>query len=376
MAEEKRIRLAVINEILPKEMFVRVLRFLDFKTISIARKTCKEWKRIIDLFNLSKDASPCLILAGGIMDPAPDVGILTNNQEELQRKTVSYVQVITGDLGNKKLPDLPEDISESAMVLHNGTILLCGGRYKNQKKCLKLDQGTWTEHSTLNMERVGHSVVSTQNTTFIFGGEDSSETTYEYLPKDSTTWITGKTKIPAPFYNGSAIVVKPDQEIWLIGAQGMDGYDSPSSIISFNVHDHTFRVLPIQMKVSRDDYKCAFIPNTNKIMVTGGIAYGYSSEYGYPDLDVSEIIDVENGSVNVAEPMNAKRADHGIGVIAINGEERLVVLGGDNEGKWLDSVEIYNSQTKKWETTEMKLKDPSVSFGVLSVKLGTIISML
>ena len=57
MAEEKRIRLAVIHEILPKEMFVRVLRFLDFKTISIARKTCKEWKRIIDLFNLSKDAS-------------------------------------------------------------------------------------------------------------------------------------------------------------------------------------------------------------------------------------------------------------------------------------------------------------------------------
>ena len=46
------------------------------------------------------------------MDPAPDVGILTNNQDELQRKTVSYVQVITGDLGNKKLPDLPEDISE------------------------------------------------------------------------------------------------------------------------------------------------------------------------------------------------------------------------------------------------------------------------
>ena len=305
------------------------------------------------------------------MDPAPNVGILNDNQEELQRKTVSYVQVVTGDLGNKKLPDLPEDISESSMVLHNGTIFLCGGRYNNLKKCLKLVQGTWREHSTLNKERFGHSVVSTQDTIFVFGGDGISETTYEYLPKDSTTWITGNTKTPAPFYNGSAIVVKPDQEIWLIGAQGMDGVDSPSSIISFNVNNHTFQVLPTQMKVRRDDYKCAFIPKTNKIMVTGGIAFGYPSNF-----DATEIIEVEDGSVTMAEPMNSKRCDHGIGVIAINGQERLAVMGGENEEKWLDSVEIYNARTEKWETTDMKLKDPSVSFGVLSVKLGTIISML
>merc|ERR1712018_615750 len=161
----------------------------------------------------------CLIVAGGWFDPAPDVEPLNDDMhEDYDRKMVSYVDVLTDILGTQKLPNLPEANYSSSMVIHNGTILLCGGRDKNLKKCLQLDHGTWTEHSTLNEERVGHSVVTAQNTTFIFGG-DSQETTYEYLPKDSTTWIKGKTKIPRAFSSGSAIAVKSERKIWLIGAK-------------------------------------------------------------------------------------------------------------------------------------------------------------
>ena len=64
----------------------------------------------------------------------------------------SSVEVLTGDLGIKQLSNLPGEISSSSMVLHNGTILLCGGG-NNVKKCFQLDHGTWKEHSTLNEER-------------------------------------------------------------------------------------------------------------------------------------------------------------------------------------------------------------------------------
>ena len=95
----------------------------------------------------------------------------------------SVVNFLTGDLRMKKLPTLPQNINGSKMVSHFGTILLCGG-LGNEWKCLQLDNGTWKKHSTLNVERAWHSVVTTKIATFIFGG-NYSKTSYEYLPKDS-----------------------------------------------------------------------------------------------------------------------------------------------------------------------------------------------
>ena len=175
----------------------------------------------------------------------------------------SSVDFIIGDLGMKQLPTLPRNIEYSSMVAHDGTILLCGG-WDNKQKCLQLDHGMWKEHSTLNMERAQHSAVTTQAATFVFGGWDS-RTTYEYLPKDSTKWLMGKTEIPGGFEDGCAIAVKSGQEIWLIG-----GTWTQKRIISFHVESHTFQVLPFQLNIGRYDPRCAFIPNTNKIMITGG----------------------------------------------------------------------------------------------------------
>ena len=158
----------------------------------------------------------------------------------------SSVEVLTGDLRTKQLPDLPEEIYNSSMVLQNGTILLCGG-WNNRQKCLQLDHGTWKEHSTLNVERYRHATVTTQTATFLFEGYHSW-TTYEYLPKDSTTWLMGKTEIPGGlqggferFFRGYAIAVKSEQEIWLIGGGGVR---TNKRILSFNVKDHSFQELP------------------------------------------------------------------------------------------------------------------------------------
>ena len=71
--------------------------------------------------------------------------------------------------------------------------------------------------------------------------------------------------------------------------------------------------------------------------------------------------------------MNFKRAWHGIGVLTINGEERLAVFGGYDGRNYLDSVELYNSQTTKWETTDIRFNQPKSKFAFLSVKLEQVL---
>ena len=66
------------------------------------------------------------------------------------------------------------------------------------------------QNSFLNERRVQHSTVTTQAATFLFVGGWGS--TYEYLPKDSTTWLKGKTEIPGGFETGCAIAVKAEAE--------------------------------------------------------------------------------------------------------------------------------------------------------------------
>ena len=259
------------------------------------------------------------------------------------------VEVLIGDLGTKQLPNLPDEMEASSVLRHNGTMLFCGGFYNFQ-----LDHGTWKKHSSLNTTRVNHSAVTTQTATFLFGGNDS-RTTYEYLPKDSTTWLIGKTEIPGGFERGCAIAVKSDQEIWLLG-----GRWTGKRILSFNVQDHTFQELPSQLNVERVGLRCAFIPNTKKVMITGGFN------------DSTEILDTEDGSVTMANPMNSKRTHHGIGVVTINGGRRLAVFGGYNGRSELDSVEIYN-QAERWETSNMKLKQPKCFFAFISVTLADVI---
>ena len=265
-----------------------------------------------------------------------------------------------------QLQTLPRNIGVPSTILQNGNISLLGGA-GNSWKCLQLDNGTWKVENVLNKQRFGHSGVKTQSATFLFGGIVSPKT-YEYLPKDSTKWIKGKTEIPGDgFAFGCALAVKSEQEIWLIGGKPFEGYWTVDKIICFNVTDHSFQLLPTQLSMIRRGHRCAYIPNTSKILITGGYH--------------TDILDTTDGSVTRANRTNSIRYDHGMGILTINGQDKLVVFGG-NEGKYnhlgdnkaSDSVEVYNTETEKWETTDIKLKEPKHSFGFLTLKLNDIIS--
>ena len=279
------------------------------------------------------------------------------------------VEIFNGDFKTKNFPNLPSKPLASTMVMHNGTILLSGG-IDDDLECLQLSHGTWKVHSILNEDRIHHSTVSAQNTTFIFGGKRSKRT-FEYLPKESTKWLMGKTEIPGGFNFGCAIAVKSEQEIWLIG-----GKDTEKRIVSFNVSNHTFQVIPTQLIVdSIWGWKSALIPNTNKVMVIG---------FGPGDVgeNIAEIIDTEDLSVTTTSPLNARREFYWMDIIKINGEDKLVVFGGYDRSLQpyktieLKSIEIYNSQTNKWETTNKTFNGKKSGYDFLKVKLSDIIPEL
>ena len=297
------------------------------------------------------------------------------------------VQFLAGDLEKKQLPYFfPSQFSnvrlgitypqyDPSMLLHNGTILLCGGR---MKKCYQLFRGNWMLHSTLNKSRVNYAVVSTQKAIFIFGG-DHSRNTYEYLPKESTKWKwqIGKTEIPGGFQCGCAIAVKSEQEIWLIG----DLFDG-KKILQFNVNDHTFKLMPTQLIVEIGPYsRCALIPNSNKLMIMG-------STYG-GNGNIAEIVDIENESVTMTGPLMNDRNDGWLmrlemDVFKIDGEDRIAVFSGlhglrDQNRiipEYLDTIELYNSHTNKWEPTNKTFNGKQRGYGFLKIKLSDIIPEL
>ena len=268
----------------------------------------------------------------------------------------------------KQLPNLSSyDFAFSTMILHNKTILLYGG-IDNARKCFQLKSGTWIYHSTFNEARIASAAVATEKGTFVFGG-GKSPNTYEYLPKDSTMWQKGKVPIPDGFKNGCAIAVNSGQEIWLIG-----GRETERRILSFYVNWHAFEISSLKLNVERESgHNCAFIPNTNKIIVAGGTGDDRFSKMNR--LESSVVIDTEKRRLVMARRMNTKRMDHGIGTITFNGEERLAVFGGRNdEDGHLDSVEVFNAQTNQWERTDIKLKEGKTGFGYLTVLMKDIIS--
>ena len=277
-------------------------------------------------------------------------------------------EIINRDSKISKSINIPR-LQEGCLITHlNESILLIGGRF--ERKCFQLVKGqewSWKYHSTLNENRSGASVVSTSKTIFIFGGRGIYDSTFEYLAKDSFTWVLGKTEIPNGFRNGAAIAVKSEKEICLIG-----GENNKKRILCFNVEDHTFEELPFRLNIGRNLHKCAYIPGTKKVMIAGGF-----NDNDYKYLNSTEVLDPEDESIILTSPMNFKRSDCGIGVVTIKGEDKLAVAGGKNRGKFLRNVEIFDEKTQKWKKTHLKLDKQKEGHqpSFLSVKLGILYDM-
>ena len=336
----KTFKVVPIHEILPQEIFHTILKKLSYKSICLARLTCKEWKEFIDDFKIVDAcmAKTYVIIAAGGLGKY----VVPND-----------VKVIGDDYVLKELPRIPSTAVQSSLILHNGSMLSFG-----VDDCFSLKNGTWKKHSIINEARTHAGVVTIKSASFAFGGY-GSEKTFEYLPKDSSEWIMGKSKIPGEgFYGGCVIATKSEQEILLIG-----GTDTGQRILKFNINDHNFEELPSKLIVPRSEARCAYIPGTNKVIITGGCHEIFGMELS--KLSSTEILDLDNGSIVTGSSMTCSRSIHGIGILTINDMQRLAVFGGYN----LDTIELYDIKTQKWELSEMKLKYGISHFGFVNVNL-------
>ena len=356
-----------IHNVLPKEIFVLILKKLAYKSICASSQTCRDWYNIINDFKLIR-LSLCKYLCH---EYCIELNLNPNSYFNSTARGSSII-IAGGYTGRKELSSM-EMISEGStknfqqcnnlpealcsLVLHKNNILYFDSRF-----CYEIVDGSWKKHSTFVQHRgLSSSAVTTNYGTFIFGGFGTGDT-YEFLSNESSEWQLGKTKIPGGFYRGCAITLKSKTEIWLIGGKNTD-----RRILSFNLETHRFAALPIELLVGRFDFQCTFLPNTNKIIVTGGF-----------DLNSTEILDTVDGTVTKGSPMIFRRSDHGIGIVTVDGVDRVATFGGRSSRfgfrnghtirtNYLKSVEIYNSESNKWENSKFQLKEGKAYFGFVSV---------
>ena len=253
-----------------------------------------------------------------------------------------------------QLPNLPYEDPSCSIFIHNGTLMICGGyREDNPKKCYQLSNGIWTKFSDLNCNRFSTHVVSTNEATYLFGGNGASKT-FEFLPKNGKTWKLGENEIPKGFCDGSAVEIKSRNEIWLIG-----GTESCKRILIFDLKTHIFKELPSTLNRLRFMSKSIslILNGIEVILVTGG--------NGGRNLRTVEIINTQDGSCTLlTNKMVFPRLGHGIGILKIENQEKIAVFGGsDGKGNPQDSVEIFDIETKEWKLAEnIKLKEARYFF--------------
>ena len=273
------------------------------------------------------------------------------------------VEIISSEssLTNKKLAELPNGIDgQPSLFLQDGNLLLCGGQ-GNENYCLMHEQNSWNEHSKLNNMRSFASAVTTADGTFIFGGDDSKET-FEFLPKNSNVWNQGRSKIPKGFRHGCAVEVPEKEEILLIG-----GYDTHTRILKFDIKTKGFEEMHnsrgrVALLKERHFHTCARLPGTSLFVITGGRDSDFNKQ------DTTEILNVYGNIISLGNSMNTKRIGHGMAMITIDNEDRLAVFGGQDENwDYLESVETLNPKTRKWEVSDLKLKQAKGYFGYTSV---------
>ena len=275
----------------------------------------------------------------------------------------TLAEVLTGGLNQTQLPNLPTGTTGQSMINHYGTIVHCGGDNTLQS-CLELSNGSWVSHSMLNAERYFSGAASTNSGSFIFGGDNSDNTkrSFEYMTRWNTNWQTGNTNIPNGYDRGCVIQISGDLLYLIGGRSSANSYEN--RILAFNTTSHIFTTLSTTLITGRYGHSCEFIPNSNKVMISGGFNAGY--------LYVTEVLDVTTGSISHGPAMNLKRAYHGSGLITVDGEDRLTVFGGTGGSSYFDSIEIFNPQTNTWDMMSETLTGPRYLFGYLTIKEGDI----
>ena len=252
------------------------------------------------------------------------------------------------------------------MFLNNQKeLVICGG-YPKGKSCLRLFNRDWHEYVELKQERYGATVVSMDDKTYMFGGQDSA-TSSEIFQDGS--WEAGPT-IPGIRYGCGVAISR--EELLLIG-----GYDTRNRIIKYNIktNDWTETIASLKLKVGRHSHSCTLIKD--QVYIIGG--YGgrtKSNSGGGAILNSVEILSLDTMTMKEGNGLQVSRRYHGSGLVHHDGKLTLAVFGGYNTNdESLDSIERFDEDTGTWKLQKtLKLSEKKQSFSYLSVPSNLICS--
>jgi len=257
-------------------------------------------------------------------------------------RAISSVEV----LGHTCNMDLPKDrFGYVSVTTGDRKTLVCGGRSSrvDVASCLEFNyhSNKWSDHSSLTKARYYASAISMPNGVYVLGGRDQTHNndiakiSSEFLPTGSTKWVKGPT-IPGKGVYHSCIAKLSDTEFVILGG----GHDKTQARV-YNVETATWREWP-RLTESVEQPSCVTIKDS--ILMVGGRRSGrYSGKTTIFDL---------SGRAKEISPLKHPRDN---AAIVLYGEDRVLILGGqDSNGKRKDG-EMWSLNNKNWEDTDISL---------------------
>ena len=244
------------------------------------------------------------------------------------------------------LPDLPHPISDASLTVYKDKVNLCGGYItaeRTSKDCFQLPNFNasleWEKKSELPLEMWGHCSVQVLDDMWVF-----YDNNIYVVPQTGNVTVIPWSHVTFPIYscaqtNGVITVVIPDK----------------SRHVYIN-SDHTAPgswAILATLPTGLQRRSCLMMGSL--FYVTGG-RNGATSKETY-------VIDVnESGRVKRTGDLLTARGGHAMGVI--NGAP--AVIGGRDGNKYFDDTEIFDTKTKKWRASAIKMVLPSADITSIS----------
>ena len=262
---------------------------------------------------------------------------------------------------NAKLPSLPHSNSDHSMIITHDNLVMVFGGYKNgRKQCYHINRGSWKLQKPTTVPRESAITIAMPNGIYSFGGIFLGDIEHckssDFLPREISEWEVGPP-LPEPGISEGHGVAISSTELVLIG-----GYSTRKMVLTYNIEDQTWTDLGDILVTGRCHHRSVFF--NGKVIVSGGNEEQFTLE----GIKSTEVIDLSNGTSRRVGDLNIARHHHGMGIMEINGKDKVVVFGGsNNHDKELDSVEEWDEKTETWTLSTMKLSEPKSSFAYCQI---------
>ena len=260
---------------------------------------------------------------------------------------------VFGDF-NCSLPNMPyrsgNFLQGPQMFLNDqNEAVICGGNTpESTRSCFRLQSGEWKrDYRILSSDRNHATGFSINGKAYTLGGSYTQNSS-DILDFKEGVWKEGPKLIDPQVYSSCGVVIS-NEEFLLIG-----GYYGSRKIFKFNAKsEHWSEVGSVQHPRWR--HACALYKN--KVYISGGLSAKSSVE----------VLDLDSLTTRVINYHQIGRADHGLGMVHIDGQLRLAAFGGKDFDGVTDTIELFDDDTETWSLSEYKLSQKKMAFGYLSV---------